>query len=160
MQSVNIICVGKLKEKYLISAVEEYSKRLQRYCKFTLTELKDEPTPDNPSDRERNIVLEKEGRRILDKIPSSANVTALCIEGKQVSSEAFADSFSALALSGVSQRVFIIGGSMGLSDEVKKRADIKLSFSPMTFPHQLMRVMLCEQIYRAYTIINGEKYHK
>ena len=160
MQSVNIICVGKLKEKYLISAVEEYSKRLQRYCKFTLTELKDEPTPDNPSDRERNIVLEKEGRRILDKIPSSANVTALCIEGKQVSSEAFADSFSALALSGVSQRVFIIGGSMGLSDEVKKRADIKLSFSPMTFPHQLMRVLLLEQLYRAFNINAGGKYHK
>lgn len=160
MQSINIICVGKLKEKYLIAAVDEYSKRLQRYCRFNITELKDEPTPDNPSERERAIVLEKEGKRILEKIPPSAHVTALCIEGRQSTSEAFAESFSSSALSGISQKVFIIGGSMGLSDEVKKRADAALSFSPMTFPHQLMRVMLCEQIYRAHTIINGEKYHK
>lgn len=160
MQSISIICVGKLKEKFFSAAIDEYAKRLSRYCRFNIIELKDEPTPDSPTDKERAAVLDREGARILEKIPSSAHVTALCIEGKSCSSEEFAKSFEALALSGTSHRVFIIGGSMGLSTEVKKRADAKLSFSPMTFPHQLMRVVLCEQIYRAYTIINGEKYHK
>jgi len=160
MLNVTVITVGKIKESYFTDAIKEYQKRLSRYCKLELIEVPDEPTPDNPSERERAIVLEKEGERILKKIPDSAHVTALCIEGKQVSSEALADNLSSLASSGVSHRVFIIGGSMGLSDTVKRRADWKLSFSPMTFPHQLMRVILLEQIYRAFTISAGGKYHK
>ena len=160
MLNITVICVGKIKEKYFASAIEEYAKRLQRYCRLKIIELKDEPTPDSPSEREREIVLEKEGRRILEKISSSAHVTALCVEGNQMSSEELAVNISSLAASGTNHRVFIIGGSMGLSRTVKERADLKLSFSSMTFPHQLMRVILTEQIYRAFTIINGEKYHK
>ncbi len=160
MITITVICVGKIKEKYFTDAILEYQKRLQRYCKLELIEVPDEATPDNPSEREKNQVLEKEGERILKKIPDSAHVTALCIEGKQLSSEQLADQFSHLASSGVSHRVFVIGGSMGLCDAVKQRADMKLSFSPMTFPHQLMRVILLEQVYRAFNINHGGKYHK
>ncbi len=160
MLNVTILCVGRIKEKYFTEAIHEYQKRLSRYCKLEIIEVPDEPTPDNPSDKERALVLEKEGDRILKKIPDSAHVTALCIEGKQMASEKLAENLSSLAASGVSHRVFVIGGSMGLSDAVKKRADFKLSFSPMTFPHQLMRVILLEQIYRAFTISQGGKYHK
>lgn len=160
MLNVTVVCVGKIKEKYFTDAIKEYQKRLGRYCKLEIVEVPDEPTPDNPSEREKNLVLEKEGDRILKKIPDSAHVTALCIEGKQMSSEQLADNLSSLASSGVSHRVFVIGGSMGLSNAVKCRADVKLSFSPMTFPHQLMRVILLEQIYRAFNISQGGKYHK
>ena len=160
MLNITVICVGKIKEKYFTDAILEYKKRLGRYCKLDLVEVPDEPTPDNPSPREKELVLEKEGERILKKIPDSAHVTALCIEGKQLSSEALAENISMLASSGVSHRAFIIGGSMGLSDAVNRRADMKLSFSPMTFPHQLMRVILLEQIYRAFNISQGGKYHK
>lgn len=160
MLNITVLCVGKIKEKYFTDAILEYKKRLSRYCKLELVEVPDEPTPDNPSVREKELVLEKEGEKILKKIPDSAHVTALCIEGKQLSSEALAKNISTLASSGVSHRVFIIGGSMGLSDAVKHRADMKLSFSPMTFPHQLMRVILLEQMYRAFNISQGGKYHK
>lgn len=160
MINITIITIGKIKEKYFTSAIEEYSKRLSRYCKLEIIELKDEPTPDNPSERERDIVLQKEGARILEKIPVPAHVTALCIEGKQMSSEKFADNIVKLASNGESHQVFIIGGSMGLSSDVKARADFKLSFSEMTFPHQLMRVVLLEQLYRAFNINAGGKYHK
>ena len=160
MITITVVCVGKIKEKYFTDAISEYQKRLSRYCKLELLEVPDEATPDNPSMREKALVLEKEGERILKKIPDTAHVTALCIEGKQLSSEQLADNLSLLASSGVSHRVFVIGGSMGLSDAVKQRADMKLSFSPMTFPHQLMRVILFEQIYRAFTINHGGKYHK
>ena len=160
MITITVVCVGKIKEKYFTDAISEYQKRLSRYCKLELLEVPDEATPDNPSMREKTLVLEKEGERILKKIPDTAHVTALCIEGKQLSSEQLADNLSLLASSGVSRRVFVIGGSMGLSDAVKQRADMKLSFSPMTFPHQLMRVILLEQMYRANRIRNNEPYHK
>lgn len=160
MLSITVICVGKLKEQYLVSATDEYSKRLKRYCKYNLIELKDEPTPDSPSKREKELLLKKEGKRIIEKIPDGAHVTALCIEGKEMSSQALAENISRVMLSGISHMAFIIGGSMGICDDIKKLANINLSFSPMTFPHQLMRVMLSEQLYRAFTIINGEKYHK
>ncbi len=160
MLNITILCVGKIKETYFTDAILEYSKRLSRYCKLTICEVKDEPTPDSPSQQEKSSVLEKEGQRILEKIPDSAYVTALCIEGKTKTSEELASHLEDLALSGSSHLVFIIGGSMGLADSVKKRADNKLSFSPMTFPHQLMRVILLEQIYRAFQINSGGKYHK
>ena len=160
MINITVIAVGKLKEKFFTQAIEEYSKRLSRYCKLEIIELKDEPTPDNPTEREKELVLEKEGQKILEKIPSSAYVTALCIEGKQMSSEELSENISSLASGGESHLVFIIGGSMGLYDKVKERANHKLSFSKMTFPHQLMRVILLEQIYRAFTISSGGKYHK
>ncbi len=160
MQNITIVSVGKIKENYFTSAISEYAKRLQRYCKLNLFEVKDEPTPDAPSDREKNLVLEKEGQRILEKIPENAYVIALCIEGKTYSSEALAAYIDELAIAGNSHLVFLIGGSMGLSETVKKRANFKLSFSPMTFPHQLMRVILLEQIYRAFQINQGGKYHK
>lgn len=160
MLNVTIVCVGKIKEKYFVDGIKEYHKRMGRYCKLEILEVADEPTPDHPSDRERELVLAKEGERILKKIPDSSHVTALCIEGKQMSSEQLAENLSTLAASGVSHRVFVIGGSLGLSEVVKKRADLRLSFSPMTFPHQLMRLILLEQLYRGFTIGQGGKYHK
>ncbi len=160
MINITILTVGKIKESYFTEAIKEYQKRLNRFCKLTIIEVPDEPTPDNPSEREKALVLEKEGERILKKIPDSAHVTALCIEGIQMSSEKLSENLATLAASGMGHRVFIIGGSMGLSDAVKARANLKLSFSPMTFPHQLMRVILLEQIYRAFTISAGTKYHK
>lgn len=160
MIHITLITVGKIKENYFTDAIAEYTKRLGRYCKCDLIEVRDEPTPDDPSPRERDLVLEKEGARILEKIPDHAWVTALCIEGKPLSSEAFAAQLAERATLGQGHQVFIIGGSMGLSQAVKSRADQKLSFSPMTFPHQLMRVILLEQIYRAFQINHGGKYHK
>lgn len=159
MLSITVIAVGKIKEKYFTDAIGEYSKRLSRYCKLNITEVKDEPTPDNPSDKERDAVLLKEGERILEKLPKNAFVISLCIEGKAQSSTQFSNLISS-ASNTHSEIVFIIGGSMGLCDEVKRRADYKLSFSEMTFPHQLMRVILLEQIYRAFNISGGGKYHK
>ncbi len=160
MLSITVICVGKIKETYFAEAIAEYSKRLSRYCKMNLIEVKDEPTPDAPSPQEKALILEKEGSRILEKIPDTSFVTALCIEGKMESSEKLADSIQTLATNGNSHLVYIIGGSLGLSDSIKKRANHKLSFSPMTFPHQLMRVLLLEQIYRTFQINSGGKYHK
>lgn len=160
MLTVTVIAVGKIKEKYFTDAIDEYSKRLSRYCKLNIIELKDEPTPDNPSDTEKDAVLKKESSRILERIPKSAFVIPLCIEGKKKSSVEFSQLLSKTASNGYSEIVFIIGGSMGLCDEVKARADFKLSFSEMTFPHQLMRVILLEQIYRSFNILSGGKYHK
>lgn len=160
MPEVTIACVGRLKEKFYADAVAEYQKRLGRYCRFQVAEVRDEAAPDAPSAGERTQILEKEGARLLERIPSGAYVIALCIEGRQLTSEALADKLQSLALSGQSRVCFVIGGSFGLSDAVKRRADFQLSFSPMTFPHQLMRVILSEQIYRAYTILSGQKYHK
>lgn len=160
MLSVTIVAVGKIKEDFYRSAVSEYAKRLSAYCHFDVIEVKDEKTPENPTETEKRIILEREGKRILDKIPKGTKVIALCIEGKQLSSEELADTLSNLSLSGVSRVVFVIGGSMGLSDEVKNLASIRLSFSKMTFPHMLMRVILAEQIYRGFTIIEGKTYHK
>lgn len=160
MLTVTILAVGRIKEKYFTDAIAEYSKRLGRYCRLNIIEVKDEPTPDNPTDRERELVLGKEGERLLEKLPRGAYLIPLCIEGGQVSSEKLAEKLDAVAGSGYSEIVFVIGGSMGLCDEIKKMADMKLSFSKMTFPHQLMRVILLEQIYRAFNISNGGKYHK
>ena len=160
MINITVAAVGRIKEKFYTEAIEEYSKRLKRYCKLNIVEVKDEPTPDSPSQREREIVLNSEGKRLLDKIPKSAYVVALCIEGKNMSSERFAEFIQNTATEGKGDIVFVIGGSMGICDEIKNRADFKLSFSEMTFPHQLMRVILFEQIYRAFNIAEGGKYHK
>ncbi len=138
---INVVCVGKIKEKFYTQAVEEYSKRLSRYCKLDIVELPDEKTPDNASDIVNEQIKNKEGERILSAIKDDAYVCALGIEG-------------------TSNITFVIGGSLGLADDVLKRADYKLSFSRMTFPHQLMRVILLEQIYRAYRIMKTEPYHK
>lgn len=160
MQSVTIIAVGRIKERFFTEAASEYIKRLKAYCRLEIIEIKDEPTPENPSARERDIVLCAEGERIMKKIPKGATVISLCVEGIKMSSEKLADYISGCASSGKSSLVFIIGGSFGLSDEVKALSKLKLSFSDMTFPHQLMRIILLEQIYRAYTITQGKTYHK
>ncbi|KYH28708.1 MULTISPECIES: 23S rRNA (pseudouridine(1915)-N(3))-methyltransferase RlmH [Clostridium] len=158
--NITVICVGKLKEKYLKSAIDEYSKRLSRYCKLDIIELSDEKTPDNASEKEELMIKEKEGNNILKHIKDNMFVIALAIEGKMLSSEELADFIREQGVRGNSNIAFIIGGSLGLSKEVLSRADYKLSFSKMTFPHQLMRVILLEQVYRGFRIINGEPYHK
>ncbi len=160
MLSVTVVAVGKIKEDFYKAAVAEYAKRLSAYCRFEVIEVKDEKTPDNPTDAEKNLVLDREGERIRAKIPKGAKVIALCVEGKEMPSEALADLISETATNGTSHIVFIIGGSMGLSEEIKALASLKLSFSKMTFPHMLMRVILAEQIYRGFTIIDGKTYHK
>lgn len=157
---IYIISAGKLKEKYWNMAVEEYSKRLSRYCKLELIQVPDEKTTEGASPAEEEAVKIKEGERMLAKIPDTAYVIALAIEGKQLDSVAFAEKIEELGVRGTSQIVFVIGGSLGLSEAVMKRADYALSFSAMTFPHQMMKVVLLEQIYRAYRIMNGEPYHK
>ena len=157
---ITLITVGKIKEKYFTDAISEYSKRLSRYCKLDIVEVADEKTPDGASEGLENQIKEKEGERILAKISDGAYVVALAIEGKQLSSEELADKMEKWNVSGVRHLVFIIGGSLGLAPKVLSRADFKLSFSPMTFPHQLMRVILLEQIYRSFRIRNHEPYHK
>ncbi len=159
MIKITVISVGKMKEKFFLQGVEEYEKRLSRYAKVTCFELKDEPTPENPTDREREQILSKEGERIKEKIPKDAYIISLCVEGKQLSSEDFSDVLKKVPNTH-SNIVFIIGGSLGLSEDVKKLSNLRLSFSKMTFPHRLMRVILFEQIYRAFTIIEGKEYHK
>lgn len=160
MIAVNIICIGKLKESYLRDASAEYSKRLGAFCKLNITEIQPKRLPDQPSEAEIDAALSAEGKQILAKIPQNSKIVAMCIEGSQMSSEQLAKQFETDAVSGTGSLNFIIGGSFGLSDEVKKRADLKLSMSKMTFPHQLARVMLLEQIYRAFQINSGGKYHK
>lgn len=157
---ISIVCVGKIKEKFYTQAIEEYSKRLSRYCKLEITEVQDEKTPDEASEHEEELIKAKEGERILKSIKDDAYVVALAIEGKKLTSPGLADMIDKLGVGGTSHIAFVIGGSLGLAPEVLKRADYKLSFSDMTFPHQLMRVILLEQIYRSYRIINGEPYHK
>ena len=160
MQTVNIICIGKLKEKYLVDAIKEYSTRLTPFCKFSIIELDECGLPDKPSQAQINSCLEDEGKRILAKIQKNSYVIPMCIEGKLVSSEELSGLISDAAVCGKSTVDFVIGGSFGLSDEVKKRGDFRLSMGRMTFPHQLARVMICEQIYRSFQIITGGKYHK
>lgn len=157
---ITIIAVGKIKEKYFTGAVEEYSKRLGRYCKLTITELTDEKTPDGASPAQERQIKEKEGERILKALSDGAYVIALAIEGKTLSSRQLANRMEHLTVQGESHLVFIIGGSLGLDERVIARADELLSFSAMTFPHQLMRVILLEQIYRSFRIIHNEPYHK
>ncbi|MCR4926018.1 MAG: 23S rRNA (pseudouridine(1915)-N(3))-methyltransferase RlmH [Clostridiales bacterium] len=160
MLNVNIICIGRLKEKYLRDACEEYSKRLGAFCKLNIIELSNVALPDNPSQAQIISGMEQEGKKILEKIPQNSLVYTMCIEGEQRSSEQFGEEISQAMVEGVSNMTFIIGGSFGLSDEVKKSSKKKMSMSKMTFPHQLARVMLLEQIYRAFQIISGGKYHK
>ncbi len=160
MLKVTVIAVGKIKEKFYVQAVEEYAKRLSAYCRFEVIEVKDEKTPDNPTAVEKQQVLGREAERIIAKIPKGAKVISLCVEGRQMTSEGFADILAKTTVDGVSSIVFIIGGSMGLSEEVKSLSSLRLSFSEMTFPHMLMRVVLAEQLYRAFTITEGKTYHK
>ncbi len=158
--NITVITLGKLKEKYLTDAIKEYSKRLSLYGKLNIIELTPVRLSDNPSRSEIENALSKEAEEIKKKIPSGSYTYTLCIEGKALSSEDFAKSIKNAALKGKSNITFIIGSSFGLAEEIKSLADFKLSFSPMTFPHQLMRVMLLEQIYRAFQINNNGKYHK
>lgn len=160
MVSVTLIAVGKIKEKYLREALDEYAKRLSAYCKFEVVEVKDEKTPDSPSTREKQLVLEREGERISAKIPQGAAVVSLCVEGKQMTSKRFAELISGYSIRGISKIAFIIGGSFGLDEKIKALSDVRLSFSEMTFPHMLMRVILAEQLYRGFTITEGKTYHK
>ena len=160
MINVNIICIGKLKEDYLRAACAEYQKRLGAFCKLTVTELSPSKLPDNPNDAQITAALNDEAERILSKISANDAVFAMCIEGKELSSEALSAKIDELAVSGFGSICFIIGGSNGLAPQVKQRAKIRLSMSPMTFPHQLARVMLLEQIYRSFMISSGGKYHK
>lgn len=158
--NISIISVGKIKEKYLKLGIEEFSKRLSKYSKLEFIELDDEKCPEHLSEKDMLIVKEKEGNKILSKIKNNSYVIALAIDGKDLSSEELAKKISSLAVSGKSHITFVIGGSLGLSDDVLKRADYKLSFSKMTFPHQLMKLILLEQVYRAFRINNNEPYHK
>ncbi|SEK38717.1 23S rRNA (pseudouridine1915-N3)-methyltransferase [Butyrivibrio sp. ob235] len=160
MIAIDILCVGKIKEKYWNEAISEYSKRLTRYCKLNIIEVQDEKTPDNAPSALEQQIKEKEGERLLKHIDQKALKFALAIDGKRFSSTSFADTIQDECTRGVSKLQFIIGGSLGLSDEVLKACERKISFSDMTFPHQMMRVILLEQIYRAHRIINGEPYHK
>ena len=160
MIDVKLICVGKLKEKFYAAAAEEYVKRLGAYCKISVLELPEERLPDRPSQALIDAALEKEGGRILDKIPASAVVIALCVEGNALSSEELAARLNKWTVQGKSQFVLLIGGSFGMHPRVKARADLRLSMSPMTFPHHLARVMVLEQIYRAFKINEGSSYHK
>ncbi|WZL73075.1 23S rRNA (pseudouridine(1915)-N(3))-methyltransferase RlmH [Clostridiaceae bacterium 35-E11] len=158
--NITIISVGKIKEKYLVNAINEYKKRLSRYCKLNIIEVADEKAPENLSDKEMEQVKQVEGENILKHIKEGMHVIALDIQGKMLSSEAFADKIESLGIQGHSNIAFVIGGSLGLSQEIRTRANFRLSFSPMTFPHQLMRVILLEQIYRGFRIVRGEPYHK
>lgn len=157
---ITIVCVGKIKEKFYRDALAEYTKRLSRYCSLSITEVADEKTKEQASDVECAIIKDREGERILKSIREDGYVITLAIDGKNLDSVELAKKIENLTLTGKSNLYFVIGGSLGLSDEVMKRADYKLSFSRMTFPHQLMRVILLEQIYRSYRIINHEPYHK
>lgn len=157
---ITLVCVGKIKEKYFTGAVAEYAKRLSRYAKLEIAELADEKTPDGASPAQELQIKAREGDRILKALPENSYVIALAIEGKRFSSEELAEFIHARGLQGDSHLAFVIGGSLGLDARVLKRADLLLSFSDLTFPHQLMRVILLEQIYRSFRIINHEPYHK
>ncbi len=157
---ITLLTVGKIKEKYFTMAISEYKKRLSRYCKLEIIEVTDEKTPDNASEHEEDLIRAKEGDRLAKYIKDGAYVISLAINGKQHSSEEFADKIDKLGINGVSHIIFIIGGSIGIDKDILKNSNELLSFSKMTFPHQLMRVVLLEQIYRAYRINAGEPYHK
>lgn len=157
---ITLVTVGKIKESYWEAAIAEYEKRLSRYCRLEILSVADEKTPDGASAALEAQIKEREGERILAKLRPDAYVIALAIEGKMLDSAELARKLEGLGISGKSQVVFVIGGSLGLSDAVLSRADMRLSFSKMTFPHQLMRVILLEQIYRSYRIIHKEPYHK
>lgn len=157
---ITVITVGKIKEKYLKDAIAEYSKRLSKYCKLEIIEVADEKTPDNASEVVEDSIRSKEAERILKYLKDDAYIITLEIGGKQLSSEELADKIDKLGVQGTSHIIFIIGGSIGLGKEVLNKSNYALSFSKMTFPHQLMRVILLEQVYRSYRIISNEPYHK
>ena len=157
---ITLVCVGKIKEKYLSQGIEEYKKRLGRYCTLEIIELPDEKTPDHASPALEDSIKNKEGERILKRLKEEAYCIALAIEGTMLSSRELAEKIEQLGVSGTSHICFVIGGSLGLSGEVLKRADYQASFSRMTFPHQLMRMILLEQVYRAYRINHNQPYHK
>ncbi|EAD5842841.1 TPA_asm: 23S rRNA (pseudouridine(1915)-N(3))-methyltransferase RlmH [Listeria innocua] len=158
--NIQIVTVGKLKEKYLVQGIAEYLKRLSAYAKVSIVEVPDEKAPEVLSDAEMKQVKDKEGVRILAKIPDDAHVIALAIDGKMKSSEEFAADFDKLATYGKSKVTFVIGGSLGLSEAVLRRSNERISFGRLTLPHQLMRLVLVEQVYRAFRIVRGEPYHK
>ena len=160
MLNITILCVGKLKEAYWRDACAEYEKRLGAFCRFSLCEVAEERLPDNPSSAQIAATIEAEGKRLLERLPKDCAVIPMCIEGKEMDSPALSARMQKMAVEGTSHIVFVIGGSWGLPDAVKSRAVFRLSMSPMTFPHQLARVMLLEQIYRAFQISSGGKYHK
>lgn len=157
---ITILTVGKIKEKYLKDAIAEYAKRLSRYCKLEIVEVADEKTIENASQVLETQIRDKEAERLMKYIREDAYVITLEIKGKQLTSEELSEKINQLGIQGKGHIIFVIGGSIGLGDEILKRSDYALSFSKMTFPHQLMRVILLEQIYRSYRIINGEPYHK
>lgn len=158
--NIQVICIGKLKEKYWVDGIKEYSKRLSRFCSLQIVELKESRLADNASAADEEKVKVEEGKAILSKIKDSTYVITLEIKGKQLSSEELAEKIETLSIDGKSDIAFVIGGSLGLSEDVSRRANYKLSFSKMTFPHQMMRVILLEQVYRAFKIIRHEAYHK
>ena len=158
--NITILCVGQIKEKYFRDAIAEYQKRLSRYCKLQMIEVADEKTKENVSEAENDLIRKKEGERLLKHIKDSDYCITLEIDGRMLTSEGLSKEIDRLGLAGKSSLVFVIGGSIGLDTAVLKRSDYALSFSKMTFPHQLMRVILLEQIYRSYRIMRGEPYHK
>ena len=160
MTTINLIYVGNIRENYLLAAVAEYEKRLSAYCRLVCTEIKEEKLPDDPSQAQTEAAMKKEGERILAVLPRKSKKIALCVEGKQLSSEEFSSLIKNAENSGFSQISFIIGGAFGLSEEVKKVCDFRLSLSKMTFTHRFARILLLEQIYRAENIAAGGKYHK
>lgn len=157
---ITIIAVGKLKEKYLKQGIQEYMKRLSAYANMEIIEVPDEKAPENMSEAEQEEVKRKEGEKILSKIPRDAYIISLEIKGQMITSEKFAEKLEQLMIHGKSKIVFVIGGSLGLSEEVRQQSYYALSFSKMTFPHQLMRLVLVEQVYRGFRILKGEPYHK
>lgn len=157
---IRIVSVGRIKEKFMQEGIKEYSKRLSRYCNLEIIEVDDEKAPENLSDKEMKQIKDKEGEKILSKIPTNSYIISLAIEGKNLSSEELSEKIESLMIEGTNEITFIIGGSLGLSKEVLETSNFKLSFSKMTFPHQLMRVVLLEQIYRGFRIMKGEPYHK
>ena len=160
MQKVTLLCVGKLKERFYIDAAAEYAKRLQRLCRLEIVELPESRLPDDPSPAELRRALQAEAAAIRQRLPGSGALVALCIEGKPCSSEELSRRLTELGVQGRTQLTFLIGGSVGLDKSLKQQADWRLSMSPMTFPHHMARIMLLEQIYRAYQIAGGAKYHK
>lgn len=160
MITVTVVALGKLKERYMREFSAEYEKRLSAFCKLQIIELSPERLPENPAQSEIDRTLAQEAKQILSKLPQNAYVFSLCIEGKQMTSEQFSQKISTLAVKGVSNIAFVLGSSFGLAEEIKKQSDFRFSMSEMTFPHQMARVMLLEQLYRAFQIANGGKYHK
>lgn len=157
---ITVLCVGKVKEKYFTGAIEEYAKRLSRYCKLEIIEVADEKTPDGASAALMEQIKQREAERLMKYLPEDAYLIVLAILGQQLTSKELSEKIGSLGIRSISHVIFVIGGSLGLADAITERADFLLSFSKMTFPHQLMRVVLLEQIYRSYRILQGEPYHK